>query len=96
MFTADGDLAKGGPATAAPRDNVVFEAGYFIHAKGQNRFLIIREVGKQSAKMPADLGGAIYGSLPDLTNIDTLSPQIDRFIRTFDFAVGVGHVQHVR
>jgi hypothetical protein len=81
LFTADDDLVKGGPGMAAPRDNVVFEAGYFIHAKGHRRVLIIRESGrKKSAKMPADLGGAIYAPLPDLSNIEALEPQINRFV----------------
>jgi predicted nucleotide-binding protein len=47
---------------AAPRDNVVFEAGFFASAKGPNRVLIIRG---GDAKMPADLGGDIYAPLPD-------------------------------
>jgi hypothetical protein len=43
--------------------------------------LIIRESGrKKSAKMPADLGGAIYAPLPDLSNIEALEPQINRFV----------------
>ena len=66
---------------AAPRENVVFEAGYFIHAKGHQRVLIIRESGeKRSAKMPADLGGAIFAPLPDLSNIEALEQQIDHFV----------------
>jgi hypothetical protein len=81
LFTADDDLVEGGPGMAAPRDNVVFEAGYFIHAKGHQRVLIIRESGeKRSAKMPADLGGAIYAPFPDLSNIEALDQQIDRFV----------------
>jgi hypothetical protein len=51
------DPLEGLEGAAAPRDNVVFEAGYFMNSKGPDRCLIIRE-GK--AKMPADLGGAIY------------------------------------
>jgi len=46
---------------AAPRDNVVFEAGFFASAKGPNRVLIVRG---GNAKMPTDLGGDIYASLP--------------------------------
>ena len=46
---------------AAPRDNVVFEAGFFASAKGPNRVLIVRG---GNAKMPADLGGDIYAPLP--------------------------------
>ncbi len=81
LFTADDDLAEGKPEIASPRDNVLFEAGYFIHSKGHKRVLIIRESGeKRSAKMPADLGGAIYAPLPDLRNIEALDQQLDRFI----------------
>jgi hypothetical protein len=81
LFTADDDLVEGAPGMAAPRDNVVFEAGYFVHAKGHQRVLIIRESGeKRSAKMPADLGGAIFAPLPDLSNIEALDQQIDRFV----------------
>jgi predicted nucleotide-binding protein len=66
---------------AAPRDNVVFEAGYFVNAKGHSRVLVIRESGeKRSAKMPADLGGAIDAPLPDLANIEALDQQLDRFV----------------
>jgi hypothetical protein len=80
LFTADDDL-EGKPGMAAPRDNVVFEAGYFVHAKGHRRVLVIRESGgKRSAKMPADLGGAIYAPLPDLANIEALDQQLDRFV----------------
>jgi predicted nucleotide-binding protein len=80
LFTAD-DALDGAPGMAAPRDNVVFEAGYFVHAKGHRRVLVIRESGgARSAKMPADLGGAIYAPLPDLANIEALGQQLDRFV----------------
>src|SRR6516225_9994421 len=48
LFTKDDDLAGPGQsevAVAVPRDNVVFEAGYFIGLKGKRKVLIIREVG---------------------------------------------------
>jgi predicted nucleotide-binding protein len=51
------DPLQGMDGGAAPRDNVVFEVGYFMNAKSPDRCLIIRE---DNAKMPADLGGAIY------------------------------------
>ena len=55
LFTRDDRLEGEGAADlAAPRDNVVFEAGYFIALKGKSKVLIVREKG---AKMPADLGG---------------------------------------
>jgi predicted nucleotide-binding protein len=80
LFTAD-DALEGDTGMAAPRDNVVFEAGYFVHAKGHGRVLVIRESGgKRSAKMPADLGGAIYAPLADLGNIEPLDEQLKRFV----------------
>ena len=56
IFSED-DPLEGTPGGAAPRDNVVFEAGHFIASKGISHCLIIRE---GNAKMPADLGGSIY------------------------------------
>jgi predicted nucleotide-binding protein len=41
LFTKD-DAFEGNEIRAAPRDNVVFEAGYFAAAKGRDRVLIIR------------------------------------------------------
>jgi hypothetical protein len=79
LFTKD-DLAKDDGTIredrAFPRDNVVFEAGYFIRAKGKDRVLIVREVG---AKMPADLGGDIYAELEDRTQIDPIVDTLRRF-----------------
>lgn len=64
IFSED-DPLDGTTGQAAPRDNVVFETGFFISAKGPGNTLIIR-VG--SAKMPADLGGAIYLSVPTIAD----------------------------
>jgi Predicted nucleotide-binding protein containing TIR-like domain len=78
LFTKDDDLADHGQRdTAAPRDNVVFEAGYFIGLKGKRNVLIIREVG---SKMPADLGGDIYGSLPDKSDIAPIESTLSAFL----------------
>jgi predicted nucleotide-binding protein len=52
----------------APRDNVVYEAGYFASAKGRPYTTIIREKG---AKVPSDLGGIL---LLELANRSDLSP----------------------
>ena len=42
---------------------------------------VIREAGeKRNAKMPADLGGAIYAPLPDFANVEALDQQLDRFV----------------
>lgn len=81
LFTKDDDLADNGQVErAVPRDNVVFEAGYFIGAKGKRNVLIIREAG---SKMPADLGGDIYASLKDKANIAPIEPALAAFMRNF-------------
>jgi hypothetical protein len=78
LFTKDDDLAdRGQTEVAVPRDNVVFEAGYFIGLKGKRNVLIIREAG---SKMPADLGGDIYAALPDRTSITTIERTLAAFL----------------
>ena len=79
LFTKDDDLADSNQRDKfVPRDNVVFEAGYFIGLKGKRNVLIVRESG---SKMPADLGGDIYASLADRNDIrpieDTLAAFMD-------------------
>ena len=76
LFTKD-DALEGNEARAAPRDNVVFEAGYFAAAKGRDRVLIIREEG---AKMPADLGGNIYLSLASKDDTRPIESAIRDFV----------------
>jgi hypothetical protein len=77
LFTRDDLLAaKHKKARAVPRDNVVYEAGYFSAAKGKQRTLIVLQEG---AKMPADLGGDIYASLPAGDSIDAIRPVLRKF-----------------
>jgi Predicted nucleotide-binding protein containing TIR-like domain len=68
LFTRD-DPLEGDSEHAAPRDNVVFEAGYCMAIRGPRRTIVIRENG---AKMPADLGGVIYLPLKDRTDISSI------------------------
>lgn len=77
LFTNDDPLEGTNPWQAAPRDNVVFEAGFFMHAKGRERTLIIREDG---AKMPADVGGSIYLPLKDPKDISPIHLQLSKFL----------------
>lgn len=76
LFTED-DKYDDVEGSAGPRDNVVFEAGYFISAKGADRCLIVR-VGK--AKMPADLGGGIYLPLEQASSIASVEDRLSRFV----------------
>jgi hypothetical protein len=77
LFTKDDDLLVGDQVNAAPRDNVVFEAGFFMHAVGKERTLIIRE---KDAKMPADVGGAIYLELKDRNDTSSIETALRKFI----------------
>lgn len=78
VFSPDDDLVSGTEKIAAPRDNVIFEAGYFMNARGRERILIIRE---GTAKMPADLGGHIYASLEDRDDLSAIKDVVASFIQ---------------
>jgi len=75
LFTKDDPLE--GKEGAAPRDNVVFETGFFLGANGRDRVAVIREEG---SKMPADLGGNVYISLKDRSDITPIHSQLRRFL----------------
>lgn len=78
LFTKDDALSDGSVRDrAVPRDNVVFEAGYFTALKGKSKVLIVRE---SDAKMPADLGGDIYAALKDRNDIEPIKPVLYRFL----------------
>jgi hypothetical protein len=77
LFTKDDEIVVGDAKSAAPRDNVIFEAGYFMHAKGIEKTLIICEEG---AKMPADIGGNIYLPLKDRNDISPIKNDLVNFI----------------
>ena len=78
LFTGDDTLTDEGKGERiVTRDNVVFEAGYFIHAKGKGHILIVRETG---VKLPADLGGDIYVPLQDRSDIGPIKELLHRFV----------------
>lgn len=76
LFSED-DPLEGTPGTAAPRDNVVFEAGYFMSAKGPDRCLIVRH---GEAKMPADVGGTIYVHLEKSADVTSIESRLSDFL----------------
>jgi hypothetical protein len=73
LFSED-DPLEGMLGGAAPRDNVVFEAGYFMSSK---RCLIIRH---GEAKMPADLGGNIYVHLSKTADVASIEGRLRDFL----------------
>jgi hypothetical protein len=81
LFSED-DPLEGIAGVAAPRDNVVFEAGYFISSKGPERCLIVRH---GDAKMPADLGGTIYVHLAKSADVGSIGQRLSDFITKDDF-----------
>jgi hypothetical protein len=81
LFTKDDNLTDDTHADkAVPRDNVIFEAGYFVNAKGKDHVLIVRQAG---TKLPADLGGDIYASLEDKSDIGRVEDPVRRFVAQF-------------
>jgi predicted nucleotide-binding protein len=72
LFSRD-DPLEGDVQYAAPRDNVIFEAGFCMAVKGPQRTTIIREEG---AKIPADLGGTIYIGLKDRADISPIQEKL--------------------
>lgn len=77
LFTKDDVYGETHGDRAAPRDNVVFESGYFMQSKGRERVLIIREDG---VKMPADIGGNIFLPLMNRKDISTIETQLRSFV----------------
>jgi len=77
LFTCSDKLLDNSTNEASPRDNVIFEAGYFMKARGKERSLIILEKG---AKMPVDLGGSIYLPLKDRNNVASIFADIEYFL----------------
>jgi hypothetical protein len=81
LFMAD-DRLDSPHDVFAPRDNVVYEAGYFAGAQTRERTLIVREVG---AKVPTDLGGVKYLLLDGRTSIGSIETVLrDNISRILD------------
>ena len=55
----------------------MFEAGYFMSSKGPERCLIVRQ---GEAKMPADVGGAIYVHLDKGADIASIEARLGDFL----------------
>jgi Predicted nucleotide-binding protein containing TIR-like domain len=78
LFMADDKLTTGSKREFAPRDNVVYEAGYFAGAKGRKDSLVIREEG---AKVPTDLGGILYLPLVNRRDISRIETPLREHLR---------------
>src|SRR5262249_19398090 len=76
LFSED-DPLEGTPGVAAPRDNVVFEAGYFMSSKGPEKCLIIRPGG---AKRPAGGRGGLYVYLSKGADVSSIEGRLSSFV----------------
>jgi Predicted nucleotide-binding protein containing TIR-like domain len=63
VFAADDKITSHGQVTAATRDNVIFELGFFYGRLGPDRTFIVRP--KSSVKVPSDLFGVIVSLYDD-------------------------------
>ena len=67
LVTKDDRLvSSGGALTDSPRDNIIFEVGYFAARLGLDHTLLVVEKG---AKLPSDWGGILYIPLRDRNNL---------------------------
>ena len=63
----DNVILENGSVVASPRDNVIFEVGFFAARHGLERTLLVVEDG---AKKPSDWDGILHLSLTDYPGID--------------------------
>jgi predicted nucleotide-binding protein len=59
-------MQASGTLASSPRDNIVFEVGFFAARMGMENTLLIVE---QGAKLPSDWGGILYIPLKDRADI---------------------------
>jgi len=76
LFMADDMLDGADGQQAVPRDNVIYEAGYFAGAKHQSSTIVVRE---RTAKVPTDLSGMIYLELKSRSDIAAIEPRLARY-----------------
>lgn len=66
VLTEDDETTSRQETQASPRDNVIFELGLFMGAMGRNRaYAVIAKSSKGRLKIPSDLAGSTFLSLPE-------------------------------
>lgn len=82
VFLVTRDDAIAGPAgslISAPRDNIVFEVGFFAARIGMHKTILIVE---QGTKIPADLAGILYIPLKKRGALDAVYLNLEAALRT--------------
>jgi hypothetical protein len=77
LLTASDQLESATGPRKVPRDNVVFELGYFAGQKGRDRVLVVVEDGTE---VPSDLGGYIVVPLPKSRDTKPIETRLAKFI----------------
>jgi hypothetical protein len=77
LFTASDELTRKTGPRKVPRDNVIFELGFFAGKKGKERTLVIVEEGTD---VPTDLGGYIHVPLPKSRDTKGIETRLAKFI----------------
>jgi len=77
LFTASDQLTSKTGRRRVPRDNVIFELGYFAGKKGKERTLVVVEEGTD---ILTDLGGYIYVPLPQGKGTSAIETRLGKFI----------------
>lgn len=76
LLTPDDQIA-GDHSRWVPRDNVIFEVGYFINALGVKKTAVIVH---KKVDVLADYGGHIYFPLPETADISAIKPDLRKFL----------------
>jgi hypothetical protein len=77
LLTGDDTQSSADGPSKVPRDNVIFEAGYFVNSKGDTRVLIILE---KDIEILADMGGQIYLPLENRKSITAIKQDLLDFV----------------
>lgn len=62
-----------------PRDNIIFEYGYFSGRIGIDKTILVVEA---DTKVPSDLGGILFVHMADRNNLGNVKIDLDRALRT--------------
>ena len=67
VLTPDDEISSNNSSSPSPRDNVIFEIGFFLGALGKKRTFIVYD-SKANLKIPTDLAGINFAKFSTVTN----------------------------
>jgi hypothetical protein len=75
----DTQVISKGAFRQTPRDNIIFEYGYFSGRIGVEKTILVVE---EDTKVPSDLGGLLYVHMADRENIAPVKLDLERALRS--------------